>query len=121
MSSNESASLKARIRNIAKRKNIAAQVVLQNFMFERFLIRLSQSGYKDKLVPKGRMLISAIVGLDTRSTMDLDATIRNLRSSEDALLKAVEETCAVAIDDDVTFKAGAMGPIRKGDPYGASA
>lgn len=118
MSSNKSTSLKARIRNIAKQKNIAAQVVLQNFMFERFLIRLSQSEYKDKFVLKGGMLISAIVGLDTRSTMDLDATIRDLRLSEDALLKAVEEICAVAIDDDVTFKVGATEPIRKDDPYG---
>lgn len=71
-------SLKSHINNYAKKNNIAAQVVLQNYMFERFLERLSKSEYQDKFVIKGGMLIAAIVGLDTRSTMDLDATLRNL-------------------------------------------
>ena len=65
-------SLKAKIRNIAKQKNIPAQVVLQNYMFERLLVRLSASNYKEKLVLKGGMLV-AIVGLDNRATMDMDA------------------------------------------------
>ena len=69
-------SLKGRIKNYAKSNNIAAQVVLQNYMFERFLERLSVSEYSEKFVVKGGMLIAAIVGLDTRSTMDLDATLR---------------------------------------------
>ena len=67
-------SLKAQIRNLAKKKKIKAQVLLQNFMFERFLERLSLSKYKDKFILKGGMLIAAIVGIDARSTMDLDAT-----------------------------------------------
>ncbi len=67
-------SLKSRIKNYAKSNNIAAQVVLQNYMFERFLARLSISDYNDKFVVKGGILIVAIVGLDTRSTMDLDTT-----------------------------------------------
>lgn len=71
-------SLKARIKNYAKTYNIATQVVLQNYMFERFLERLSKSDYKDKFVIKGGMLIASIVGLDTRSTMDLDTTLRGL-------------------------------------------
>ena len=69
-------SLKARIRNIAKEKNIPAQVILQNYMFERLLLRLSQSQYKDKFVLKGGMLVAAIVDLDNRATMDLDATLK---------------------------------------------
>lgn len=52
-------SLKARIRNIAKEKNLPAQVILQNYMFERFLVRLSQSAYKNKFVLKGGMLVAA--------------------------------------------------------------
>ena len=76
--SSKAMSLKAKIRNYAKKNNIAAQVVLQNYMFERFLARLSESEYKDKFVIKGGMLIAAIVGLDTQSTMDLDATLRGL-------------------------------------------
>ena len=57
-------SLKAKIRNIAKQKNIPAQVILQNYMFERLLVRLAASAYKDKFVLKGGMLVAAIVGLD---------------------------------------------------------
>ena len=71
-------SLKAKIRNIAKQKNIPAQVILQNYMFERLLVRLALSEYKDKFVLKGGMLIAAIVGLDNRATMDLDTTLKNL-------------------------------------------
>ena len=75
---NNAMSLKAKIRNIAKQKNIPAQVILQNYMFERLLVRLAKSEYKDKFVLKGGMLVAAIVGLDNRATMDLDATLKNL-------------------------------------------
>ena len=67
--SNKAMSLKAKIRNLAKKNNISAQVVLQNYMFERFLERVSKSEYKDKFILKGGMLVAAIVGLDSRSTM----------------------------------------------------
>ena len=73
--SSKAMSLKGRIKNYAKSNNIAAQVVLQNYMFERFLERLSVSEFSEKFVVKGGMLIAAIVGLDTRSTMDLDTTL----------------------------------------------
>ena len=56
---------------------------MQNYMFERFLARLWMSDYREKFVVKGGMLIAAIVGLDTRSTMDLDTTLRNLPLNED--------------------------------------
>lgn len=62
-------SLKGRINYYAKKNNVAAQVVLQSYMFERFLERLSSSSYQDNFVIKGGMLVAAIVGLDTRSTM----------------------------------------------------
>lgn len=68
-------SLKAKIRNLARKKDMSAQVVLQNYMFERFLERLSQSKYQDKFILKGGMLIAALVGIDNRSTMDMDVTI----------------------------------------------
>jgi len=78
-------SLKAKIRNIAKSKNIPAQVILQNYMFERLLIRLSKTDYRDKFVLKGGMLVAAIVGLDNRATMDLDTTLKNLPLAPDAI------------------------------------
>ena len=79
MSNAKAMSLKAKIRNIAKTKNIPAQVILQNYMFERFLNRLSASEYKEKFVLKGGMLVAAIVGIDNRATMDLDTTLKNLQ------------------------------------------
>ena len=66
MSNAKAMSLKAKIRNIAKLKNLPAQVILQNYMFERFLNRLSVSEYKEKFVLKGGMLVAAIVGIDNR-------------------------------------------------------
>ena len=89
----KSMSLKARINHYAKKNNITAQVVLQNYMFERFLERLSKSEYQDKFVIKGGMLVAAIVGLDTRSTMDLDATLRNLPLMEDQITQAIQNIC----------------------------
>ena len=83
--SSEAMSLKGRIKNYAKSNNIAAQVVLQNYMFECFLARLAKSEYREMFVVKGGMLIAAIVGLDTRSTMDLDTTLRNLPLTEEKI------------------------------------
>ena len=59
------------------KKDMSAQVMLQNYMFERFLERLSKSAYNDKFILKGGMLIAALVGIHNRATMDMDATIKN--------------------------------------------
>ena len=91
MSNAKAMSLKAKIRNIAKSKNLPAQVILQNYMFERFLNRLSVSEYKEKFVLKGGMLVAALVGLDNRATMDLDTTLKNLPLTPEAIEKALKE------------------------------
>ncbi len=111
-------SLKAKIRNIAKQKNISAQVILQNYMFERLLVRLSASGYKEKFVLKGGMLVAAIVGLDNRATMDLDTTLKNLPLTPEAIRGALESVCDIAFDDGVVFEIGTIAPIREDDIYG---
>lgn len=111
-------SLKARIRNIAKQKNIPAQVILQNYMFERLLIRLSMSEYKEKFVLKGGMLVAAIVGLDNRATMDLDTTLKNLPLTPESINTALSEILTVSINDDVVFEMGTISPIREDDIYG---
>jgi len=116
--SSNAMSLKARIKNYARENKIAAQVVLQNYMFERFLARLSRSEYKDKFVIKGGMLIAAIVGLDTRSTMDLDTTLKNLPLTKDEILKAVDTIRRIDLGDDVSFEIISIEPIRDDDPYG---
>ena len=116
--SSKAMSLKAKIKNYAKSNNIAAQVVLQNYMFERFLARLSVSKYHKKFIIKGGMLIAAIVGLDTRATMDLDATLKNIPLTEGKVMEAIKEICSIDLNDDVIFKTGILEPIRKDDQYG---
>ena len=111
-------SLKAKIRNIAKQKNIPAQVILQNYMFERLLVRLSASEYKEKFVLKGGMLVAAIVGLDNRATMDMDTTLKNLPLTPEAIRSALEDVCDIAFDDGVVFEIGTISPIREDDIYG---
>lgn len=115
---NNAASLKARIRNLAKEKSIPAQIVLQNYMFERLLVRLSLSDYKDRFVLKGGMLVAAIVGLDNRATMDMDTTIRNLPLTPDSIHKALEMICDIHLNDNVNFELGTVSPIREDDIYG---
>ena len=111
-------SLKAQIRNLAKKKNINAQVLLQNYMFERFLERLSLSDYKEKFVLKGGMLVASIVGMDIRSTMDLDATLRGLPLTVDSITNAITAICAQPVQDEVTLNIGTISPIRPDDVYG---
>lgn len=111
-------SLKAKIRNIAKQKNIPAQVILQNYMFERLLVRLSASEYKEKFVLKGGMLVAAIVGLDNRATMDMDTTLKNLPLTPEAIRSALEDVCDITFDDGVVFEIGTISPIREDDIYG---
>ena len=68
--------LKDLIRNLSKDKAADAQILMRNYMMERFLERISLSEYRDKFILKGGMLVAAMVGLDARSTMDIDATVK---------------------------------------------
>ncbi|MBQ7032370.1 MAG: nucleotidyl transferase AbiEii/AbiGii toxin family protein [Clostridia bacterium] len=111
-------SLKAKIRNIAKTKNIPAQVILQNYMFERFLNRLSASEYKERFVLKGGMLVAALVGLDNRATMDLDTTLKNLPLTPETIEKALNDIFTIDLNDEVTFSLKGISPIREDDIYG---
>lgn len=111
-------SLKAKIRHMAKQKSIPAQVILQNYMFERLLVRLSASEYKEKFVLKGGMLVAAIVGLDNRATMDVDMTLTNLPLTPVSIHTALERICAIPFEDGVAFEIGTVSPIRDVDLYG---
>lgn len=116
--SRESMSLKANIRNLARKKDMSPQVVLQNYMFERFLERLSKSKYHDKFILKGGLLIAALVGIDNRSTMDMDATIKNYSINDESVTQAIKDICNVFIDDDVSFSFSGINSIRDEDVYG---
>ncbi len=116
--SSRAMSLKGRINNYAKENHIAAQVVLQNFMFERFLARLSDSSFRDKFVVKGGMLVAAIVGLGTRATMDLYTTLCDFPLTEIEIRKAFREIISIDKGDEVVFLLQSVEPIRKDDIYG---
>lgn len=110
--------LKAKIKNIAKEKNISAQLVMQNFMMERLLERISLSSYQNHFILKGGFLIASMVGLDTRATRDMDATIKGLPVSEQTVKNMFLEICKIELQDDVTFNFLSIGEIREGDEYG---
>lgn len=109
--------LKAFIKKKAAEKNISAQLVMQNYMLERLLERISLSPYRRNFILKGGFLISAIVGLDTRATMDLDTTIKGFTLSHENLQAIITEICSVQVDDDVSFELVTISDIREGDDY----
>ena len=111
-------SLKAIINNIAKKNKISAQSVLQTFMLERFLERISVSKYKDNFILKGGMLISAMLRIDSRTTMDMDTTIKGIPLKLKEINNILQEICKMDIDDDVSFKLNGIAPIREDDKYG---
>jgi len=98
---NTATQLKALIRNLSKEKNINAQILLRNYMFERLLERISLSNYRHSFILKGGMLIATMVGLDTRSTMDMDATIKGIPVTHESIRLMFDEICSISINDSV--------------------
>ena len=111
-------SLKAIINNIAKENKVSAQSVLQTYMLERLLERISISKYKDNFILKGGMLISAMLGIDSRTTMDMDITIKGFKLTEESISNIINEICNIKIDDEVTFEVQKIELIREDDDYG---
>lgn len=112
-----STQLKALIRNISKDKNVQAEIVLRNFMLERFLERISISPFKNNFILKGGMLIAALVGIDARSTMDMDATIVGITLSEEKLEDALQVILSCQVDDNVTLMLKGIENIRDESEY----
>ena len=109
--------LKGAIRNLAKKKGIHAQEVLQIFMFERIIERLSVSSYKDRFILKGGLLISAILGVEERTTMDMDTTVKGLPMDEQSIRQAISEILDQTVDDGIGFQLLDLTPIREDDEY----
>lgn len=110
--------LKAKIKNLALANHIPAQAVLQNFMLERLLERIALSKFKDMIILKGGMLIASMVGINSRTTMDMDATLRGYPLSEESIRAALLDICAIQLDDNVTLVLDHIKPIREDDEYG---
>ena len=95
--------LKDLIRNLSKEKKAEAQILMRNFIMERFLERISLSDYRDKFILKGGMLVAAMVGLDARATMDLDATVTGFDVNVGNIEDIVKDIISVPVEDGVVF------------------
>lgn len=109
--------LKDLIRNLSKEKSADAQLLMRNYMMERFLERISLSEYKDKFILKGGMLVAAMVGLDARSTMDLDATIKGADITVEDVANIISTIVAVPLDDGVSFQLKRISEIMDETEY----
>lgn len=109
--------LKGAIRNIAKKNNLLPQEILQMFLFERILERLSVSKYKDNFILKGGLLISSIIGIAERTTMDMDTTVRGIPMEEENIKKIIQEIIKIDVEDGIVFEFVKMEPIRDDDAY----
>lgn len=99
-------SLKAKIKNYSKKTNLPPQLILQNYIFESFLKRLSQSNFKDKIVLKGGILIASLIGIENRSTMDMDATVKNYPLDPKSIALFIEELSKIELNDGIIFSQG---------------
>ncbi len=109
--------LKGAIRNIAKDKKLRSQEVLQMFLFERILDRLAASPYRKNFILKGGLLISSMIGISERTTMDMDTTVRGIDMTEEEISRIVQELFSVIIDDGIHFTFKRIEPIREDDDY----
>jgi len=109
--------LKDLVRNMAKGNSTRSMIIMRNYVMERFLERLSLSDYREKLILKGGTLVSAIVGLDTRSTMDIDTAFKGLQLTEENARKAAEYITSIPLDDGMSFKVNSVAPIMDESDY----
>ena len=105
-------------KNKAEQNNITVNEVLQNYMFERILERLSISEYKNNFILKGGVLLSSIMGIDTRTTMDMDTCLKGINLTEEQLYKVLKNILDTDVKDGVTFEIKNSKPIREDDEYG---
>lgn len=114
----EAMRLKSLLKNKAAESGLSAQILLQEFMLERLLDRLSRSDVRARFVLKGGVLLMGLLGMRRRTTMDMDATLRGVTLTEDTALRLLREVCNVPLQDRTSFSVRGIGPIRKNDRYG---
>ena len=109
--------LKDLIRNLSKKKSADAQILMRNYMMERFLERISLSEYKNQFILKGGMLVAAMVGLDARATMDLDATIKGTDVSVEDVGMIISQITSIPLNDGVSFRIKRISEIMEEADY----
>ena len=112
------------IKEIAKKLeseyNLNYYEILQRYMFERILERISISNYKDNFILKGGLLLSAMFGINNRMTKDMDATISGIDVSKENMLKVLNEILDIKLEDNVKFDVIDITDIREDDEYGGN-
>lgn len=111
------AQIKGRIKNIANKTNADPRLLMRIYMMDRFLERLSRSKYKDNFIIKGGILVTSMVGVSLRTTMDIDATIKNLNLSEVDMLKVVKDIANISLDDNIIFEVKSVQTIMDNFEY----
>ena len=109
--------IKGAIRNISKKTGVNPNSLLQMCLFEGILEKLSKSKYSENFILKGGLLISSLIGVDMRSTMDMDTTIRGIPLNEESISNILNEIVAIEIDADIEYKLIKLSPIRQEDVY----
>ena len=95
--------LKDKVRNISHGDNEIAQVMIRNFIMERFLERVSLSKYKKNIILKGGMLVASLVGIETRATMDIDTTVKALPLNKEDTVKIINDIINISVEDGINF------------------
>lgn len=115
--SNSAQSVKDKLKNISREKNVDFNSVMRFYMYDRFVERLSKSKYKDNFILKGGFYLSKLFGLDNRSTMDIDTAIRKTEFTEENLIVMINEIISIDVGDNVKFKIEKTELIREEDEY----
>ena len=111
-------SLQARINNLSAKTGVHQNILLKSFFLDAFLKRLSISKYSDNFVFKGGFLLSTSLGIDLRSTMDIDFLLRKIDLDKEIIAKTFKEILSIEIDDNVVFEYSGIQEIRQEDEYG---
>ena len=109
--------IKGAIRNISKKTGVNANSLLQMCLFEGILEKISKSKYKNHIILKGGLLISSLIGVEMRSTLDMDTTIKGLPMNEENISKILHEILEITIDADIVYRLIKLERIRKEDLY----
>ena len=109
--------LKGKIKSFSEKSNLKAQEVLQMYFFERFLTRLEKSKYRAKFIIKGGFLISSIIGIQNRTTMDIDTTIKGLPVKDEIIKEIILEILNIEVNDGIEFVLGKIENIREISEY----
>lgn len=105
------AQIKGKIKSVAQKNHADARTLMRIYMMERFLERLAKSEYRDHFIIKGGILVTAMIGVANRSTMDIDTSVKNLNLSAQDALKVIDQVKEIDLDDGVSFEVKAVSNI----------